>query len=642
MAPSMEQAEKRRIWLLGTMIVENLFFSAALFGWSSLLPILVNEGLYSTLCEIDNSTAGTLEDFSDDDGESKEGEFFTTVYEAEGVDENGRPIYPTCSAQAERLNLALTVGLFLLSGLTFPIGMLMDKVGSRVLRMVGALMFMGSCFLFGYTPVDKSWLLFPAVALNGVGGIIHTFTAFQIANLFQGNRSTVISINIGAYASAGVSFLILKLLYDSGISRQSIFLVFGLLELFVILNCFINIPSEPIPDPEDSKYEMHWNILRTQHKVTGKQFYQMVSHVGRKLSVTDEQAEVAKQTMMRKGSKIHSSQVHLEIQFKPKTKSPTLISSIFTPVYLLSLFVLSVAQLRLNIFIGSLNQVLNNLTGNDEEQVDLYINIFGYMQMMGIIACPIIGLVMDYKIKEVIRKTKQHRKDSIYRKTSMTNGMRREGSSSSTTGLIANGDTNNSKSRHSSTTSTDSNDADGSKPPMGLRIRKLRNSSYAFGINAVLIVLFGVFALIPVLQIQLVTFVLYCVIRGFVNAAACGLYAIMYPANQVGSLIGLQSLTAACTALLQYPIFVIIERVLGNNPFYVDLVLMGFSVFCFALPVFMFTESRKMRREQIREEAEDQESLLTAKQRRQSNINNPLTAVPEDDVFAPHSPLQAV
>lgn len=49
-----------------------------------------------------------------------------------------------------------------------------------------------------------------------------------------------------------------------------------------------------------------------------------------------------------------------------------------------------------------------------------------------------------------------------------------------------------------------------------------------------------------------------------------------------------------------------------------------------------------MRREQIKEEAEDQESLLTAKQRRQSNINNPLTAVPEDDVFAHHPPLQAV
>lgn len=133
--------------------------------------------------------------------------------------------------------------------------------------------------------------------------------------------------------------------------------------------------------------------------------------------------------------------------------------------------------------------------------VDTYTNIFGYMQMMGIIACPIIGLVMDYKIKEVIQKTKQHRKDSIYRKTSVANGIPRNASSSSTNALIANGDTTN-KSRHSSTTSTDSIDADGSKPPMGLRIRKLRNSSYAFGINAVLIVAFGVFALIPILPVQ--------------------------------------------------------------------------------------------------------------------------------------------
>ncbi|KAI2668302.1 Large neutral amino acids transporter small subunit 3 [Labeo rohita] len=497
MAPSLSQAYRRRWWMAITSIIENLLFSAVLLGWGSLLIMLKNEGFYSHLCTENVTEAHT------------------------NVSSTEQTVWPSCVEQEEILNLGFTIGSFIISAATLPLGILMDKFGPRPIRLFGR-----HCFFFTFTVLSA--LIFIAVSMNGFGGICLTFTSLTLPNMFGNVRSTILSLMIGSYASSAVTFPGVKLIYDVGVSFSVIFWLWAGFAFLVFLNCFINWPAESFPGPEDIRYTA---MVKLRGEVEDQK-------------MTEESYFTQETLKVQEVTKKHPS-----TDETPRTTgSPPFYRSVCSPIFLWSIITMAMTQLRLIFFMGAMNKMLEflvthgdpnaseELVKEAEENVSLYSSIFGTLQLLCLVSCPLIGYIMDWRMKEC--------EDVV-------------------------------------------NSAEGEKshsgpPKRDRKIQKLTNAIRAFILTNTLLV---------------VSFVLHTAVRGFIHSCCGGLYAAVYPTNHFGTLTGLQSMISAVFALLQQPLFMLMVGPLKGDPYWINLGLLVFSLVGFLLPGYLFYHRRHITKE---------------------------------------------
>uniref|UniRef100_G3Q0Z4 Solute carrier family 43 member 1a n=1 Tax=Gasterosteus aculeatus aculeatus TaxID=481459 RepID=G3Q0Z4_GASAC len=582
MAASLLRAYRRRWWMAVTAVFENLLCSAVLLGWGSLLIMLKREGFYSHLCSENDSVVVSL-------GNSSGGE----------VEE-----WLSCVDQEEMLNLGFTIGSFLLSATTLPLGILMDRFGPRPIRLVGSLCFSLSCVvmaLSAFNPHALSELIFLAVSLNGFGGICLTFTSLTLPNMFGSLSSTVMSLMIGSYASSAVTFPGVKLIYEAGVSFGVIMWMWAGLAGVVFLNCFINWPAEGFPTPDEvdySKIEALQEPPSSGEKAAGEQLSLKngdVRHSTEKLpngtdAVPKDTSKRPKERKMVPPSGICIVRHNLGITGCLKTYSDgketplhNLLSyvryatpfrrSVFSPIFLWSLITMGMTQLRIIFFMGAMNKMLEFLVTHGEEhpseqmvieaeeKVSFYSSIFGTLQLLCLATCPLIGYIMDWKMKDCEEEKPPRQPGTEQRQTAV--------------------------------------------PKRDRKIQKVTNAMRAFTFTNVLLLAFGCCCLIDSLPLQILTFILHTMVRGFIHSCCGGLYAAVYPSNHFGTLTGLQSMVSAVIALLQQLLFVVMVGSLNGDPYWINLGLILSSLGGFLLPGYLFYHRRQLLREK---EARDQKA----------------------------------
>ncbi|XP_029703386.1 solute carrier family 43 member 3b isoform X2 [Takifugu rubripes] len=212
-------------------------------------------------------------------------------------------------------------------------------------------------------------LLFPALSFLAVGGIMFLITNMQVGNLFGSRRSTIITLYNGAFDSSSALLLVIKLLYESGISLRASFLFLSACGVIHLLRTFFLLPKKfiPYPLPDDYTYGI----------TCGKSQTRNIENIAEKSSTEDGLEETPLNRSV------------------PQTQVKSFRQCFLSWFFLWHMVWLSVMQLRHYFFIGTLNPMLQHLTKGDPSLVSRYTNAFAITQLCGVLCAPWNGLIMD-------------------------------------------------------------------------------------------------------------------------------------------------------------------------------------------------------------------------------------------------------
>uniref|UniRef100_A0A8D1WPA6 Solute carrier family 43 member 3 n=1 Tax=Sus scrofa TaxID=9823 RepID=A0A8D1WPA6_PIG len=304
-----------RMATLLTGLLECIGFAGVLFGWASLVFIFKTERYFESLCEPNATLMGNATGPAD------------------------------CSAQDEQFSLIFTVASFMNNFMTFPTGFIFDRFKTTVTRLLAIFLYTSATLIIAFTSADSAMLLFLAMPMLTVGGILFLITNLQVGNLFGRHRSTIITLYNGAFDSSSAVFLIIKLLYEWGVDLRSSFIFISVCSAWHVGRTFLLMPRGHIPYPLPPNYS-----------------YGLCSRDGPR-----EEGKTATESQKLEPQSKASLSPKEEISGPGQPQEPrSFWSCVFSRRYGWHLVWLSVIQLWHYLFIGTFNSLLTILARGDQ------------------------------------------------------------------------------------------------------------------------------------------------------------------------------------------------------------------------------------------------------------------------------------
>ncbi|KAI0484365.1 amino acid transporter [Xylariaceae sp. FL0804] len=352
--------------------------SGIVFGFASLKPVLIAEGVYGELCDSSRGSSSL------NDGD-----------------------YTPCPEQDMRLNLFFVSASIVTNTSSLLAGYGLDRFGRRACYLASAVFLVAGCLLLGSAfgiPEFDGYVA--GNVMLGLGGTFLFVPSFQLANAFPKYSGLIVAVITGAFDASAAVFLFYRLAWEASggaFAPSQFFLAYLAVPALLLAGELALMPRDAYyTTPElESRIERAQDAARDVHDsdediASPSELRRVRSgRAGRRIAKLDRIEELTGDAGVREDRAQREEERQLTSGVWGVLHGVPAHRQMLTGWFVLILLLTALQMLRMNYFIATVRAQYRYLLGSDEaaEAINDFFDVA--LPVGGIVATPFIGLLLN-------------------------------------------------------------------------------------------------------------------------------------------------------------------------------------------------------------------------------------------------------